>query len=52
MEKWPTFDQNHGLPPLEKSQFSGLFEFFYSLKRRFFVLEYRKIHFELLGFIA
>ena len=47
MGKWPIFDQNHGLTPLEKSQFSGVFEllFFYSLKRRFFVLEYRKIHF-------
>ena len=53
MGKWPIFDQNHGLTPLEKSQFSGLFEFFfYSLKRRFFVLEYRKILFELLGVIA
>ena len=39
-------DQNHGLTPLEKCQF---FEFwascFYSLEKRFFVLEYRKRHF-------
>ena len=48
MEKWPIFDQNHGLTPLEKWQFFHFLAFlFYSLKRRFCVLEYRKIHFPL-----
>ena len=46
MEKWPFFDQSHGLTPLEKCQF---FDFwtscFFSLERVFFVLEYRKRHF-------
>ena len=45
MGKWPFFDQNHGLSPLEKAQF---FDFstvcFYRLDRHFFVLEYRKKH--------
>ena len=40
LEKWPYLDQNHGLTPLEKLQFC-----FYSLERRFFVLQYRKSHF-------
>ena len=44
MVKWPIFDQNHGLTPLEQSQFFDFlnFFFFYSLEMRFFVLEYRK----------
>ena len=43
MEKWPFFDQNHGLTPLEKSQFFDFLNFlFYELERRFFVLEYYK----------
>ena len=46
LEKWPFLDQNHGLTPLEKCQF---FDFwtscFYSLERRFLVLEYHKRHF-------
>ena len=46
MEKWPLYDQNHGLTPLEKSQFFSYFNFFfYRLETRFFVLEYRKTHF-------
>ena len=46
MEKWPFLDQNHGLTPLEKCQFFDFLNFFfYSLERRFFVLEYRKRHF-------
>ena len=46
MEKWPIFEQNHRLTPLEKYQF---FEFwtscFYSLEISFIVLEYHKTHF-------
>ena len=39
-------DQNHGLTPLEKCQFLEFFNIlFYSLKRRFFVLEDHKTHF-------
>ena len=46
MEKWPFLDQNHGLTPLEKCQFLDFLNlFFYSLKRCFFVLEYRKRRF-------
>ena len=46
MEKLLIFDQNHGLTPLDKSQFFDFFNlFFYSLERRFFILEYRKTHF-------
>ena len=46
LEKWPFLDQNHGLAPLEKWQFFDFLNFFfYSLDRRFFVLEYRKRHF-------
>ena len=46
LRKCRFFDYNHLLIPLEKYQF---FDFktscFYSLERRFFVLEYRKRHF-------
>ena len=47
MEKWPILNQNHGLTRLQKSQFFPLFElaFFFSLERRFFVVQYRKTHF-------
>ena len=46
MEKWPIFDQNHGLTSLKKSQFFDFFNlFFYSLEKRFFDLEYREAHF-------
>ena len=46
LEKWPFLDQNHGLPPLEKCQFSTfLTSCFYSVKRRFLVREYHKRHF-------
>ena len=39
-------DQNHGLTPLEKVNFSTFrISCFYSLERRFFVLEYCKRHF-------
>ena len=44
MEKWPIFDQNHGLTTFEKM--SIFLDFgtscFYSLERCFFVLDYRK----------
>ena len=46
LEKWPFVDQNHGLTPLEKCQFSTFWtSCFYSLERSFFALEYRKRHF-------
>ena len=46
MEKWPFFDQNHGLTPLEKSQFFDFLNvLFYRLDRRFFVLEHCKTPF-------
>ena len=47
MKKWPIFDQNHGLTPLEKSQFFDFlnFFFFFSLEGRCFVLKYRRRHF-------
>ena len=50
LEKRPFWDQNHGLTPLKKCQFFRLFcsSFFYSLERRFFVVEYRKGHFPML----
>ena len=49
MEKWWFLDQNHGLTPLEKCPFFNFLNlFFYSLERRFFVLEYRKGHFPML----
>ena len=45
-EKWLVFDLNHGLTPLEKLQFFDVLNFcFYSVGRRFFVLEYPKSHF-------
>ena len=45
MEKWSFLNQKHGLTPLEKWQFFDVLNFFfYSLERRFFVLEYRKTH--------
>ena len=47
LQKWPYFDQNHGLTLLETSQFFEFlnFLFFYCPRRRFFVLDYRKSHF-------
>ena len=43
LDKWSFLDENHGLTPLEKWQFFDFLNlFFYSLERRFFVLEYRK----------
>ena len=46
MEKWPFLDQRHGLTPWEKGQFFDYSNvFFYSLERRFLVLDYRKRHF-------
>ena len=45
-EKWPFWDQNHGLTPLEKCQFFDvLTSCFHILERPLFVLEYRKRHF-------
>ena len=46
-EKWPFLYQNHGLTPLKKCQFFHFlnFNFFFSLERRFIVLEYHKRHF-------
>ena len=46
MQKWPSMDQNHLLTPLEKWQFFDfLTSCFYSLERRFFVVENRKRQF-------
>ena len=47
MDKWTILDENHGVTRLEKSQFFVTFSTycFYSLEKRFFVLEYRKTHF-------
>ena len=46
LKKWSFFFQNHGLTPLERCQFFDFLNlFFYSLKRCFFVLEYRKRRF-------
>ena len=43
LEKWSFLDESHGLTPLEKWQFFDFLNlFFYSLERRFLVLEYRK----------
>ena len=45
-EECPFFNQNHGLTPLEKSQFIEVFGLLFgSLERLFFGLEYRKTHF-------
>ena len=44
--KMPLVDQNHGFTPLEKVEFSTVWtSCFYSLERRFFVLEYNERHF-------
>ena len=46
LEKWPFLDQNHGLNPLEKGEFSTVWtSCFYSVETRFFVLEYNERHF-------
>ena len=46
LEEWLFLDQNHGLTPLEKCEFSTFrTSCFDSLERRFFVLEYYKRHF-------
>ena len=46
MQKWPLLDQNHELPPLEKSQFFNVFNFlFLQPKKTSLVLKYRKTHF-------
>ena len=45
MEKWPIFGENHGLTPLEKSQFFDFLNFLVLYVRKlFFVLKYRKTH--------
>ena len=36
MEKWPIFGQNHGLTPLEKSQFLDFFNFVFLQPRKAF----------------
>ena len=44
--KWPFLDQNHELTPLKNVNFLTFWaSCFYSLKRRFIVLEYHKRHF-------
>ena len=49
MEKWWFLDQNHGWTPFEKCQFFNFLNlFFYSLERRFSVVEYRTGHFPML----
>ena len=46
LKKWPFLDQNQRLTPLEKCQFFDFLNIsFFSLNRRFFVLEYRKAYF-------
>ena len=46
MEKWSFSDQNYGLTILQKCQFFDFLNFlFYSVKTRFFVLEYHKRQF-------
>ena len=46
MEKSPNLDQNHGLTPLEKTQFFDFFNFlFLKLKNAFFAEEYHKTDF-------
>ena len=46
LDKWLFLDQNNGLTPQEKFEFFDFLNFFfYSLERRFLVLEYRKTHF-------
>ena len=46
MEKWPIFEQNHGLTPLEKCQFFDFYNLLFLLARkRFFLLEYDKTRF-------
>ena len=46
LKKWPFLDDNHGLTPLQKCNFSTFStSYFYSLETRFFDLEYRKRHF-------
>ena len=46
MEKWPIFEENHGLTPLEKCQFFDFFNLLFFLPRmRFFLLEYHKTRF-------
>ena len=45
-EKWLLLDPITGLTPLEKCQYSTVWtSCFYSLERRFFVLEYHERHF-------
>ena len=45
-KNWPFLDQKPGLTSLEKCRFFDFLEFFfYSLDRRFFVLEYHNRHF-------
>ena len=45
MQKWPVFDQNHGLTPLEKSQFFDFFNFLFLLSRNaFFSFRISKTH--------
>ena len=45
-EKWPFFDLNHGLTPLEKCQFFDFLNILFLQPRKaFFLLEYRKEHF-------
>ena len=46
LKKWRIFEQNHGLTPLEKCQYSTFStSCFYCLEMRFFVVEYHKTHF-------
>ena len=46
MGKWPFLDQSHGLTSLKNVNFSSFWtSSFYSLEKRFFVLEYHKGHF-------
>ena len=53
MEKWPIFDQNHGLTPLEKWQFFHFLNFFFLWRKKdvFCVVEHRKTQFPGLYFL-
>ena len=45
LEKWPFLDHKHGLTPWKNVNFSSFWtSCFYTLKRRFFLLEYPKRH--------
>ena len=42
-KKWPVFDQNHGLTPLEKCQFFGYLKFLFLSHRKLFFFSFQNI---------